>query len=135
MPADCAVFVRREAATDRRVDAEQLQNVAPMRAAVTRSGSVPPVRFIAWLSSAAIDENDFVCCANVEEVRRRRHQAIAVAHVRHADDTARGSRNGSGLSRTPSMTLKIAVVAPIASASVNAAIAVKPGVRESFRAA
>jgi hypothetical protein len=33
------------------------------------------------------------------------------------------------------MTLKIAVVAPMASASVKAAIAVKPGVRESFLAA
>ena len=49
--------------------------------------------------------------------------------------TRSGSRNGSGLSSTPLMTLKIAVVAPMASASVNAAMNVKPGVRESLRAA
>ena len=46
-----------------------------------------------------------------------------------------GCRKGSGLSSTPLTTLKIAVVAPIASASVATATIVKLGVCISLRAA
>jgi hypothetical protein len=42
---------------------------------------------------------------------------------------------GSGRSKTPYTTLKIAVVAPIASASVNTMMAVTPGFLPSPRAA
>jgi hypothetical protein len=44
-----------------------------------------------------------------------------------------GSANGSGFSRTPRTTLKIAVLAPIPSASVSTATAVKSGARTSLR--
>jgi hypothetical protein len=45
-----------------------------------------------------------------------------------------GSGKGSGRSRTALTTLKMAVVAPMPSASVTAATAVKPGERRSRRA-
>jgi hypothetical protein len=44
-----------------------------------------------------------------------------------------GSRSGSGFSSTPCTTLKIAVDAPMPSASVSTATAVNPGVRASMR--
>src|SRR5436190_20853139 len=44
-----------------------------------------------------------------------------------------GSGNGSGFSKMPFMTLKIAVVAPIPIASVSTVVNVKPGERPSRR--
>jgi len=46
-----------------------------------------------------------------------------------------GSGNGSGLSRTPLTTLKIAVLAPMPRAIVRMATAEKPGFLMSSRAA
>src|SRR5439155_1305903 len=46
-----------------------------------------------------------------------------------------GSRNGNGRRSTAFMTLKIAVFAPIPSASVSTATAVKPGFLTSWRMA
>ena len=46
-----------------------------------------------------------------------------------------GSGNGSGLIRSAFTTVKIAVLTPIATASVISAIAVKPGVLRSMRSA
>ena len=83
---------------------------------------------------AAIDENDFVWVR--KSTKSGTDDTIRFPSRRFVIRTTRsGSRNGNGLSSTPSMTLKIAVVAPMARASVNAAMIVKPGVRESFRAA
>src|SRR5216117_589624 len=53
----------------------------------------------------------------------------------HNVTTRSGSGYGSGLSRTPWMMLNIAVFAPMPSASVSTATAVKPGFFSSWRKA
>ena len=53
--------------------------------------------------------------------------------VCHMPTSWSGSSNGSGFSSTPRMTLKIAVFAPMPSASVSTATDVKSGARSSRR--
>src|SRR6266540_1977746 len=53
----------------------------------------------------------------------------------HSVTSRSGSGYGSGLSNTPLMMLKIAVFAPMPSASVSTATAVKPGFFNSWRKA
>ena len=54
--------------------------------------------------------------------------------VCHRPTSRSGSSNGSGLSRTPRTTLKMAVLAPMPSASVKMAISVNMGARRRRRA-
>ncbi len=54
--------------------------------------------------------------------------------VCHTPTSRSASSNGSGLSRTPRTTLKMAVLAPMPSASVKMAISVNMGARRRRRA-
>jgi hypothetical protein len=66
---------------------------------------------------------------------RRSVRALAGGHAAEDAHEAVGVRYGSGRSGTASITLKIAVLAPMPSARVRIAIAVKLGVRTSARIA
>ena len=55
--------------------------------------------------------------------------------VCHSPTSRSGSGKGSGFSRTPLTTLKMAVLAPMPSASVTSVARVKAGVRSRRRAA
>src|SRR5262245_12573060 len=100
------------------------------------SGSPPPVTETSGtLFEIAIESKSVARC------RKSRMSGAAIGAcgklvltIRFQIITRRsGSRYGSGRSSTASMTLKIAVVAPIPSARVRSATVVNPGLRRSVR--
>ena len=103
--------------------------------ATIRSGSVARVRLNCWSFITARPENDRFSASQAETSGVYGWPSGCFGEGRVIATSRSGLAYGSGRSRTASIALNRAVVAPIPSARVRTAMAVKPGARRRTRAA
>ena len=115
---------------------------APISSPRMRSGSPSaPVRLYSRPENRAWRSNACCCFSNIryfgydQTISRNVPGASSSGLVRWTSIRRSGSANGSGFSSSPFTSVKIAVLAPMPSASVVMAISVKTGAFSSVRMA
>ena len=131
-----AIFVGGERAADHRLQADRLEHLRRHEAADQPLGLIAAgqVEHRAAIDAEVLE--DLVLLAPVLKIRPRdRHRLARRASSPPSIMMRSMSAYGYGRSITASTTLKIAVVAPMPSASVSMTTAVKPGALRSVRSA
>ena len=114
-----------ERVAEQRARTENVEEVRRHARRIDELGVPAPRERHAELADASHRREGGHLAAKVHESSRRERLSLPRASARpHEDETAR-VRYGSGRSRTPLMTLNIALLAPMPSVSVRTATAVK----------